>query len=231
MKNNIPTLAFLIGVASLFLFKEAAHSAEYDYEAPEPGTYTLPIIKAAGDGNVLDSTGKALRLREVTHGRVTVMSFIYTRCASATACPYATGMLRKIHDSTAGDGALAKGLRLVSMSFDPFDTPRRMSDYAALTSNNRDTAPWSFITTRSQADLQPILEAYGQVVDKRKDPNHPLGPLNHILRVYLIDRDGNIRNIYSNGTLDPRLVLADIRTLLIEASASKQNAPAEQTVK
>jgi protein SCO1/2 len=36
------------------------------------------------------------------------------------------------------------------------------------------------------------------------------------LRVFLIDRDGNIRNIYSSGTLDVRLVLADIKTLLAE---------------
>lgn len=222
--KNAPVFALSLGVASLLIFNEASHSADFDYTPPEPGTYTLPVIKPAGDGNVLDSTGKALRLRELTHGRVTVLSFIYTRCASATACPYATGVLRKIHNATAEDPALAKGLRLVSMSFDPFDTPRRMADYAAL-SDNDPGAPWSFITTRSQAELQPILDAYGQVVDKRKDPNHSLGPLNHIVRVYLIDRDGKIRNIYSNGTLDPRLVLADIRTLLLEANAPKLDQP------
>jgi protein SCO1 len=41
-------------------------------------------------------------------------------------------------------------------------------------------------------------------------------PLNHTLRVYLIDQDGRIRNIYSSGTLDLRLVLADVKTLLLE---------------
>ena len=30
------------------------------------------------------------------------------------------------------------------------------------------------------------------------------------------DRAGNIRNIYSSGTLDVRLVLADVKTLLLE---------------
>jgi len=40
--------------------------------------------------------------------------------------------------------------------------------------------------------------------------------LNHSLRVYLMDRHGNIRNIYSSGTLDVRLVLADVKTLLME---------------
>jgi hypothetical protein len=31
-----------------------------------------------------------------------------------------------------------------------------------------------------------------------------------------IDRAGRIRNIYRSGTLDPRLVLADVKTLLLE---------------
>ena len=96
-----------------------------------------------------------------------------------------------------------------------------MAEYSALEGEQPSAAPWKFITTRSQSDLQPILEAYGQTVDRRKNPAHPLGPLNHILRVYLIDREGQIRNIYSTGTLDPRLVLADIRTLLLEGRPPK----------
>jgi len=42
------------------------------------------------------------------------------------------------------------------------------------------------------------------------------GPVYHPLRVFLIDRDRRIRNIYSSGTLDPRLMLADVKTLLLE---------------
>jgi cytochrome oxidase Cu insertion factor (SCO1/SenC/PrrC family) len=215
--------AYLIAITLLASVATSLYaSEEYDYDAPEPGSYTLPIIKPAADGTVLDSTGTQMRLRDLTRGRVTVMSFIYTRCASPGACPYATGVLRQLHESSAEDPALANGLRLISMSFDPStDTPKRMAEYAALAGDNPSAAPWSFITTRSQAELQPILEAYGQTVDKRKNPAHPLGPLNHIVRVYLIDRDGNIRNIYSTGTLDPRLVLADIRSLLLEEGATK----------
>ena len=66
-------------------------------------------------------------------------------------------------------------------------------------------------------ELQPILAAYGQAVDKKQNPSDPTGPLNHTLRVLLIDAAGKIRNIYSSGTLDPRLLLADVRTLMIEA--------------
>lgn len=64
--------------------------------------------------------------------------------------------------------------------------------------------------------MQPILAAYGQAVDRKRNPYDPTGPLNHTLRVFLIDREGNIRNIYSSGTLDLRLVLADVKTLLLQ---------------
>ena len=42
------------------------------------------------------------------------------------------------------------------------------------------------------------------------------GPFTHQLRVYLIDSARRIRNIYSLGFLDPRLVVGDVRTLLLE---------------
>jgi cytochrome oxidase Cu insertion factor (SCO1/SenC/PrrC family) len=194
-------------------------TSDYDYDPPAAGSYTLPAVKAAADGDVLDSKGRPLRLRELTRDRVTVMSFIYTRCAAARACPYATGVLMQLHRLSSEDPELAKGMRLVSMSFDPdVDTPERMAAYAALANGRSSAAEWRFLTTRSRMELQPILEAYGQAVDRKMNPFDPTGPLNHTLRVFLIDRDGNIRNIYSSGALDPRLVLADVRTLLREAS-------------
>jgi cytochrome oxidase Cu insertion factor (SCO1/SenC/PrrC family) len=205
--------AFSVGAVNA----QPGHTAEYDYDAPKPGTYRLPVVKRAADGALLDSAGKPVRLAELTRGRITVMSFIYTRCAAAKACPMATGVLMQLHRESAEDVALANQLRLVSMSFDPVnDTPTRMAAYSGLSSSRSNAAPWHFVTTRSQAELQPILDAYGQAVDKKQNLNDPTGPLNHTLRVFLVDAAGNIRNIYSSGTLDPRLVLADIRTLIME---------------
>ena len=209
------------------LAADLASTEDHDYDPPAPGSYSLPVIKPAADGDVLDSTGRRCHLRELTRGRVTVLSFIYTRCAAARACPYATGVLRQLYKLSAENAELAKGMRLVSMSFDPnVDTPERMTAYAALADSGSSAAEWHFLTSRSKEELQPILDAYGQAVDKKKNPLDPTGPLNHTLRVYLIDADGNIRNIYSSDTLDPRLVLADVRTLFLEkaspASISKE---------
>ncbi len=212
----ILALAVLLPVQRM-VAADASRTSDYDYEPPVPGSYTLPVIKAAADGDVMDSKGRALRLSQVTRGPVTVMSFIYTRCAAAKACPYATGVLNQLHRLSANDPALAKGMRLVSMSFDPgVDTPERMAAYAERADNLSSAAEWRFLTTRSQAELQPVLEAYGQAVDKKSNPFDPTGPLNHTLRVFVIDQIGNIRNIYNSATLDVRLVLADVRTLLME---------------
>ena len=206
------------------LAADLARTTDHDYEAPAPGSYTLPVVKPAADGEVLDSQGGPMRLRELTRGRVTVMSFIYTRCTAVKACPYATGVLMQLHRLSAEDGELAKNLRLVSMSFDPgSDTPARMAAYSALAGSRNPASEWRFLTARSQAELQPILDAYGQAVDRRRNPNDPRGPLYHTLRVYLIDREGRIRNIYSSGTLDPRLVLADVKTLMLEQRTPTKN--------
>ena len=225
--RTLLSLVVLLGAGAVSASDAAqtARSADHDYDAPEPGSYTLPVIKPAGDGALLATNGQPVQLRELTRGRVTVMSFIYTRCAAAKACPYATGVLLQLHRASADDPALAKELRLVSLSFDPAnDTPERMAAYGMLASQRPTAAPWHFVTTRSQSELQPTLTAYGQAVDKKKDPRDPTGPLNHTLRVFLIDQAGNIRNIYSSDTLDPRLVLADVRTIMLESAQSASSA-------
>ena len=218
MRTLVKFFALAATTAAAFA-ADNARDAEHDYDAPAPGTYALPVIKPAADGAVLDAAGKPIRLAELTRGRITVMSFFYTRCAAARACPYATGVLMQLHQESAGDARLADRLRLVSMSFDPAnDTPTRMAAYSGLASQRPTAAPWHFVTTRSQTELQPILGAYDQAVDKKANPADPTGPLNHTLRVFLVDTAGNIRNIYSSATLDPRLVLADVRTLMLEES-------------
>jgi cytochrome oxidase Cu insertion factor (SCO1/SenC/PrrC family) len=194
-----------------------SHDQDYDYNPPVPGSYTLPVIKVAPDGAVIDSDSKSISLGELTRGRITVLSFIYTRCAAPKACPYASGVLSQLHALSTDNKALANNMRLVSLSFDPdYDTPQRLAIYSEAMRDEKSGCEWRFATVKSPAALEPILNGYGQAVDKRSNPNDPQGPLYHILRVFLIDREGRIRNIYSSATLDPRLVLADVKTLLLE---------------
>ena len=227
-RTRVLALALTLYLSSLIVSVAAdnvlSRDKDYDYDPPVPGSYALPVVKVAPDGAVIDSAGRSLNLRDLTHGRITVLSFIYTRCAAPKACPYATGVFSQLHTLSEDDKALSKNMRLVSMSFDPdYDTPQHLAAYSEAMREEKSGCEWRFATAKSRAELEPILNAYGQAVDKRSNPNDPQGPLYHTLRVFLIDREGRIRNIYSSGTLDPRLVLADVKTLLLEESRlSKQ---------
>jgi len=194
-------------------------TAEFDYDPPKPGTYTLPPIKPAGDGDVLTADGKPADLVDLLHGHITILSFIYTRCSDPYACPMATGVLYDIHQASKEDEELAKNLQLVTFSFDPdHDTPAVMAKYGGFVPEGGGGSEWLFLTTRNRKELQPILTAYGQRVDPKRNPLDPLGPFYHVVRVYLIDGKGMVRNIYSYGMLDPRMLLADVRTLMMEPS-------------
>src|SRR2546425_10496066 len=112
----ITVFAFVVlvfaAITRLMVADDLPRESEFDYDPPVPGSYALPVVKLAADGVLLDTNNKAVKLRDLTHGRITVLSFIYTRCAAPKACPYATGVLGRLHDMTAKDEVLAKNMRL-----------------------------------------------------------------------------------------------------------------------
>lgn len=193
---------------------------------PEPGTYRLPPIRKAGSGAVLDEHGTGHDLAHLLVGQITVIAFIYTRCADA--CPAATLQLSLLQDAAAREQNLPGRMRLVSMSFDPdHDRPEVMAQHAwQWRSADRRAPEWLFLTAPDQRSLAPILTAYNQTVSPKPDKESAAGPLTHVFRAFLVDREARIRNIYSLDFLEPRLVLNDVRTLLIEdARATQARSP------
>lgn len=80
---------------------------------------------------------------------------------------------------------------------------------------------WTFLTTASETDLTPILDGYGQYIVKDIDEEgHLTGSFSHVLKVYLIDQNHHVRNIYSSSFLYPGLVVNDLKTVLLEQHMS-----------
>ena len=182
-----------------------------EFEPPLPGSYALPPLGLAADGDVLDSRGRATRLHQLLNGRIAVLSFIYTTCGDINGCPLATHVLRGVQERLLDAPSLQSQVRLLSLSFDPErDTPSVLARYGG--HFKTPDFDWRFLTTRSQAELTPLLDAYGQWVIR--DPDE--GALSHLLRVFLIDRERRIRNIYSVSFLHADTLLNDVRTLLME---------------
>lgn len=183
------------------------------FPAPAAGTYALPPLGRARDGELLDSAGAPAALHALYDDRTVVLSFIYTTCTDVNGCPLASFVLGRVQERLSADDELKDKVRLISVSFDPAnDTPEVMADYAR--SFRRGDVDWRFLTAECEARLAPILEDYDQSVIRTRDPEgRELGAISHILRVYLIDSQKNIRNIYSPSFLHPDILLADIRTV------------------
>ena len=202
--------------------------AELPFQLAIPGTYSLPVISASVDGEVLTSENQSKHLHDLMGHKIVLLSFIYGTCSDINGCPLATQVLHKISQKLQKNPQLIDRLRLLTLSFDPIhDTPEKMRDYGlGFKTGGFD---WQFLTTRDETTLQPILNAYPQNVQKIYDDKGQFtGAFSHLLRVYLIDTDKNIRNIYSVDFLHPDAVINDINTLLI-GSTKKIELPVHKT--
>ena len=193
------------------------------FDPPAPGSYTLLRIMPAPDGEVLGIDGRAQRLSRFTRNRITLLGFIYTTCVDPEGCPLAYRVFDALKQAIVGEPALHGRIQFVTLSFDPArDSPAAMGRYAgSRVRNDRGGLQWYFLTTRSARELMPLVEGFGQDIRYTVDrtDHKPRRELSHVLKVFLIDRAGFIREIYTSTFLYPKIVLNDIETLLLEGSA------------
>jgi len=218
MSFAIPASAFLSAGFPLHAQEKVlAPGYESLQFSPSPaGSYELPVLGAAADGEVLDSEGKVIRLHDLMREKVVLLSFIYSTCSDVNGCPLATAVFHKIKNRLQKQPELAGKLRLLTLSFNPeHDTPEVMKRYGqGLSGKNVD---WHFLTTRSERQLQPILTHYRQNIQKVYDAQgRNTGTFSHILRVFLIDKNKRIRNIYNVSFLHPDTLINDAQTLIQE---------------
>ena len=230
MKSMHPSrlaCAFAVLVAAMVSLSVPAHDERpeilapgwgiLNYEAPAPGTYRLPPIMRAVDGSVLREDGTPAHLFDLMGDRFVLMSFVYTRCTDVNGCPLAKAVFHLVRSRLTERPDLAGAARLISVSFDPEnDTPEVMRSYRPKSEDGR--VEWEFLTTRDRSDLRPILDGYGQYTLREYDHNGVYtGEFAHLLRVFLIDRERQVRNIYSTGFLHPDILMNDLETLLLES--------------
>lgn len=192
------------------------------YPLAKPGSYDLPVISTAADGDVITIDQQNKHLHELMGDKLVLLSFIYATCSDINGCPLATQVLHKISRQLQKQPALASQLRLLTLSFNPqHDTPEQMRRYSdGFKTGDFD---WQFLTTRDEAALKPILDSYQQNVQKIYDSEGKFtGTFSHLLRVYLIDKDKHIRNIYSVDFLHPDTLINDILTLSAPAKQQMQ---------
>lgn len=226
--NCIRTLAGLVALSLISGGFEAVAEDEIlapgwknlSYEPPAVGSYQLPPITHASDGDVLLEDGRESQLFDLMGDRLVLFSFIYTRCNDINGCPLANAVFHKLQAKLQERPNVAQATRLLSISFDPErDTPEVMQEFGQ--GLGGDGVDWQFLTTRDRETLEPILDDYGQYTIREYDESGEYtGDFAHMLRVFLIDRELRVRNIYSVAFLHADILINDLETLLLESPSS-----------
>jgi protein SCO1 len=210
----------------------AAQAPRMEFVPPAPGTYELQRIQRSPDAVLLDPAARKQRLASYTTGKITLLTFFYTYCTDPWGCPFAYQVLHDLRDQVLQDTHLTARVRFVSVSFDPSnDTPEAIGHYAAQWMDDK-RFEWRFLTAASVGELLPVLHAFGQDVQVVVDEQgRPTRTMNHMLKMFLIDRRGMVREIYSLAYLQPAVLLNDIKTLALEEHSTAVAQQAQQEMR
>jgi protein SCO1 len=225
MRARCRFTAGLLAAAPMFIATAAvdpgpSQEPRMEFVPPAAGTYELKRIQSSPDATLLDASARPVRLATQTTGRITLLTFFYTYCADPWGCPFAYRTLTGLRETLLSRRQLAERVRFVSVSFDPtHDTPEALRRYAQRFGDDPQF-DWRFLTARSVPELLPLLDAFGQDASVAMDSEgRPTRVVNHMLKLFLIDREGIVREIYSLAFVQPQVMLNDIETLALEEAA------------
>jgi protein SCO1/2 len=163
---------------------------------PEPNK-GIAVGDAAPDFALTDQTGGTVRLSEF-RGQPVAVTFVYTRCPDAAACPMTMAKFAKLNAALARD----KVGRLLAVTVDPEnDTPAVLADYAKRI--GADPARWKFLTGDPRA-LARVAENFGVLYYA----DH--GKIVHSQAVAVVDADGKLATIYYGADWEPEQILNDL---------------------
>ncbi len=179
----------------------------------DPQVLAKPLVpgEAVPDFALLDQSNKTVHLSDF-HGKLLLVTFIYTHCPLSEYCPRMSHNFADIDKALASAPALYDGTHLLSISFDPQrDTPAALRSYGGAYTGkytNETFAHWTFAVPR-QAELEPVLRFF----DVGAVPA-PGNTLTHTLSTVEIGPDGRVMKWLPGNSWTAAQVMADVQHAL-----------------
>ena len=149
------------------------------------------------DFSLVDQTGATVRLSQM-RGEPVAVTFLYTRCPVADACPMTTAKFSRL-------AAMLKDKdfgRLLAVTVDPeHDTPKALAEYAKKA--GADPKRWKFLTGAPR-DVAEVASNFGVLYYPDR------GQIVHGQGVAVVDPKGRLASIYYGQTWEPEHVLRDL---------------------
>jgi protein SCO1/2 len=200
-----PARAYLEGVK-----KVGNAPLETSAGAPGGAASGFELIKTGApvpNQTFINQDGESITLDSL-RGSAVVVTFIYTNCPLPQFCPLMDKNFAAIQAKLKEQGNLLK-THLLSVSFDPqADTPAVLKTHAQ--SRGADPRLWTFVTGERD-DIDKWAAGFGVSISRAtNDPRD----ITHNLRTALIDRQGNLVQVYTGNEWTPEQVLADVRVMV-----------------
>ena len=149
---------------------------------------------------LVDADGKQFGSADLAGSHI-LLNFIFTRCAVPDFCPLMTRNFSEISSALAADTGAGK-VRLLSVSFDPHDTPEVLRQYAEAKG-----ASWTF-ATGEPGEIDKLTRAFAVRIEQEG------GTYNRGLCTALIGPDGRILQLWRGNAWKPQEVTDAVRTAL-----------------
>jgi protein SCO1/2 len=169
----------------------------------------LAVIQRAPEFTLTTQSGDKLASADLK-GKVLLVSFIFTTCNGT--CPATTHRMSQIQEELKSRGLFKNDrVRLLSISLDPTrDTPEVLKGYMKL--YDADLDHWTFLTGPPD-QVSSVVKSWGMWAKPAAN-----GQLDHPSRIFLVDPQNRIREIYNLNFLKPKWVAQDVELLLRETN-------------
>ncbi len=171
------------------------------YHVPAPGD-------AVPDFKLRNQDGHAIHLGQF-HGKMLLITFIYTRCPLPNFCPRVTRAFASVNEQLKATPALSAKTHLLCVTFDPDnDTPARLRAYGAtyIGSDAKNAFEhWDFAVP-----TKPVLAEMAKFFDLGLTPEAD-STITHTLSTALVGADGKVVQFYPGNDWTAEQILADVR--------------------
>jgi protein SCO1/2/putative membrane protein len=147
------------------------------------------------DFSLIDQDGRTVT-RSGLAGKVWIVSFFFTRCA--TVCPQVTATMAQLQKDLSG----REGVVLVSLTVDPeHDTPAVLKQYAA--AHGAESKRWWFVTGEEAEVYRLIQTGFALAVAQNQGAGRtPGNEVTHSTRLAVVDRLGHVRAYFEGRYQD-----------------------------
>ncbi len=194
--------AFLDNSSAPWRLYDASVAARFVPGLPDPGTgFPIDLGSRLPHTELVDQDGKLVDLAHAFGGKVTLVSFVFTRCPDKDECPAVSAKFAYLQQHL--DPA---HFHLVEITLDPiYDSPYVLHAYAKQFGAR--AASWSILTGQPH-EIERLLNRFGISSLRVSDANFI-----HNDKVFVLTKDGKVAQIIQTVGFAPSALVAQVRHL------------------